>query len=454
MASRVLIRVNPGGFLAGLAYAIDSRPHDAVCRPVPVWQARRMSVPSELLGLAVALGVGLLIGIERERNKGEGVARGAAGVRTFILLALVGAIAQMLGSVGIAVSGVFVVLAILASYRRSAEHDPGLTTEVAMLVVFLLGVLSMDRLPLAAALGVVVAIVLAGKSRLHRFTRQILTEQELHDALLLAAAAAIMLPLLPDRAIDPWQILNLRKLWTLAVIVMAITAFGHVALRAFGANLGLALAGLAGGFVSSAATIAGMGTRARANALLVPACVSAALLSNVSTVVLMTIIVGALSPPLLSVAALPLLAAGIIAVAAALLSSWRSFGKQIPAEEMSAGRAFEPLQVLAFVTTVAGILLISAAMHAWLGNAALAWTLGVSGLADVHAAAASAAQFVAVGRIAPGEALFALLLAFASNTATKLILAFLQGGRGYGLRLLPGLVSMVAAFGAVVLLTR
>jgi uncharacterized membrane protein (DUF4010 family) len=261
-----------------------------------------------------------------------------------------------------------------------------------------------------------------------------------------------MLPLLPDHAIDPWQILNLRKLWTLAVIVMAINAVGHVALRAFGANLGLALAGLAGGFVSSAATIAGMGTRARAQPGLMPACVSAALLSNVSTVVLMTIILAAMSPTLLRVAALPLLAAGIVAVAAALLSSWRSFGTPMPAEDMSAGRAFEPLQVLAFVATVGCVLLLAGAMHAWLGNAALAWTLGVSGLADVHAATASAAQFVAVGRILSGEALFAVFIAFASNTLTKLVVAFLQGGQAYGMRLLPGLAAMVVAFGAAVLL--
>ncbi len=169
---------------------------------------------AELYGYGVAFAIGLLIGIERERSKGEGPGRAAAGVRTFILVALAGAIAQQLGGVGIALGGGFVALAALASYRRSRAEDPGLTTEVAMLVTFLLGVLAMTALPVAAGLGVVVALVLASKTSLHRFVRDTLTEQELHDALLLVAAAVVVLPLLPDRAIDPWQALNPHTLIT------------------------------------------------------------------------------------------------------------------------------------------------------------------------------------------------------------------------------------------------
>lgn len=198
-----------------------------------------------LRGLAVAVGIGLLVGVERERRRAED-GHGVAGVRTFALIALAGALAERVGGIGIALAGGFVALAALAAYRSSRDADPGLTTEVAMLVVFLLGVLAMRELALAAGLGVGVALLLAAKSRVHRFVQRVLTDQELHDALLLAAAAAIVLPLLPDRSLDPWQVLNLRKLWLLAVLVMAINAAGHVALRAFGPRAGLLLAGLAG----------------------------------------------------------------------------------------------------------------------------------------------------------------------------------------------------------------
>ena len=111
-----------------------------------------------LRGLAVALGLGLLVGMERERRLDAG--QGIAGVRTFALIALAGALAERIGGVGIAVGGAFVVLATLASYRASRERDPGLTTETAMLVVFLLGVLAMRELVLAAGLGVAVALPL------------------------------------------------------------------------------------------------------------------------------------------------------------------------------------------------------------------------------------------------------------------------------------------------------
>jgi len=179
-----------------------------------------------LRGLAVALGLGLLVGVERERRRADD-GHDVAGVRTFALIALAGAIAERIGGIGIALGGAFVVLAALAGYRASRGRDPGLTTETAMLLVFLLGVLAMRELVLAAGLGVAVTLLLAMKTRAHHFVHQVLTDQELHDALLLAAAATVVLPLLPDRAIDPWAVLNPRKLWLLAVIVMAISALGH-----------------------------------------------------------------------------------------------------------------------------------------------------------------------------------------------------------------------------------
>ena len=189
-------------------------------------------------GLAVALGIGLLVGIERER-RGAGGGHPVAGVRTFALVALSGAVAERLGTAAMVIGAAFVALAALASYRASRERDPGLTTEVAMLLVFLLGVLALRETTLAAGLGVAVALLLSAKSRVHHFVQRVLTEQELHDALLLAAAAAIVLPLLPDQPIAWLAGLNLHTLWLLAVLVMAIQSVGHVAVRAFGSQRGL-----------------------------------------------------------------------------------------------------------------------------------------------------------------------------------------------------------------------
>ena len=195
-------------------------------------------------GLAVSLGIGLLVGIERERRRNT-QHPSWAGVRTFVLVALGGGLSALLGPVGLAVAGAFTALAALAAWARVAYRDAGMTTGFAMLVVFLCGALAQTEPVLAAGSGVVVAVVLATKSRLHQFVRHGLTEQELHDLLLLAAAATIVLPMLPDRAVDPWGALNPRRLWLLAVVVMGVNGAGYVALRMLGARWGLLLAGLA-----------------------------------------------------------------------------------------------------------------------------------------------------------------------------------------------------------------
>lgn len=348
-----------------------------------------------------------------------------------------------------AIAGGFTVLAALASYRLSRTRDPGLTTEVAMLVVFLLGVLAMREIALAAGLAVAVALLLSMKSRVHRFVQHVLTEQELHDALLLAAAAIIVLPLLPDRTLDPWQILNLRKLWLLALIVMGINAAGHAALRAFGARTGLLLAGLAGGFASSTATIASMGAMSKQNPRLAMACAGAGVVSNVSTIVQLAVISAALSPELLQVLWPPVAAAGVAIVLFAFGATWATRNLAVGDARIT-GRAFEPRHALVFVAIVAIVMVLSAAMLAWLGDSGLNVTLAVSGLADVHAAVASAAQLVALGRIPPHAAIPGITLALAANSATKLVMAFVTGGRAYGLRLLPGIAAMVAAFAVVV----
>ncbi|MCC7247895.1 MAG: MgtC/SapB family protein, partial [Lysobacter sp.] len=399
-------------------------------------------------GLVVAFAIGLLIGIERERNKGAGARRGAAGVRTFMLIAVAGAVAERLGGVGLAVAGAFVALAALATYRRTQRDDPGLTTEVAMLVAFLLGALAMREIALAAALGVAVALVLASKTRLHRFTVQTLTEQELHDALLLIAAATIVLPLLPDRSLDPWGVVNPHTLWMLVVIVMGIQSAGYVALRALGPGTGLALAGFAGGFVSSTATIAAFGDRARAAPSLLLGCVSAALFSCVSTVLQLAAVIGALSPTMLRALALPLVAAGVAAVAVAAVARSRAVSDGVGAERVAPGRPFEPRHALTYVAIVAAILLLAAIVHERLGEAGLAVAAGVSGFADVHAAAASVAQLVAASRVSVDDAALPVLIALIANSLAKFGMAWLRGGSGYALRVLPGLAAIAIAFAA------
>ena len=139
-----------------------------------------------ILNLVVALGIGLLIGAERERRKGVGLSRAPAGIRTFAIASLAGAISFIAGGeVLLATATAGIILLTAVGYWRAHEDDPGLTTEVALIVTTLLGGLSTQKPAMAAGLAVTVAILLVARSRLHRFVRWVLTKYELEEALIL-----------------------------------------------------------------------------------------------------------------------------------------------------------------------------------------------------------------------------------------------------------------------------
>lgn len=396
----------------------------------------------------MALGIGLLIGLQREQAKGRVAGpTGDPGLRTSVLLALVGAVSDRLGAAATLVAGLGVAaLLAMSRWQRRAE-GAGPSAEVAMLATFLLGMLAFHARAMAAALGVIVAVTLAGKTRLHAIARQWLSEQELHDLLILATAVFVVLPLLPDRAIDPWQVLNPRTLWQLAVSIMAIASLGYIALRVAGPRLGLGLAGLAGGFVSSTATIAGMGERTRQSPALAPLAASAGLMSNVGTMTQLAVVLGAISPSLLRALALPLAAGGAAAVVAALLSSRHLLADHDQVRALAGTRPFEPLAAIRFVALLAGVMVLAAMARQWLGAGSTTAVMGLSGLIDVHAAAASAAQLDNVGQMPREDALRGILAALSANSLMKCVVAFARGTPGYAWRVAPGTLAIVLVFG-------
>jgi uncharacterized membrane protein (DUF4010 family) len=398
-----------------------------------------------IIRLGAALAVGLLIGIERERNKRQGPRRAAAGVRTFTLIALAGAISLELGGMAAflvtsAVVGVFAAL----SYLRSFRHDPGLTTEVAMVITLLLGGLALREPQIAGALAVVVTIILASRTPVHDWIKNVLTDEEVRDGLILAAAALVILPLLPEQPVDRWGVLDLRKLWTLAVLVMAINGLGYIAVRALGAKVGLALAGLFSGFVSSTATIGAMGSRAREHAELRGSAVAGAAASSIATVVQLAIVVGLVSMATLEALLPSLILAGLAAMGYAGLFTFRSV-RDTAKSEVPAGRPFSPKTALLFVLIVGLALAVSTVLTYWLGDRGLLLATGVAGLADSHAAAISAASLAASGKTQVSLAAIAVLIGFSTNAISKTVVAFSLGDRSFALALLPGIVLMVLA---------
>ncbi|MBA4343948.1 MAG: hypothetical protein C0423_17565, partial [Methylibium sp.] len=263
-------------------------------------------------GLLAALGSGLLIGLERERHKGRGQFREPAGLRTFTLAALAGALAQSLAAPGLVAVGALAVTALAAiAYARSSRRDPGLTTEIALLVTYLIGVLCIQAPLLGAPAAVVMTALLAARSRLHRFATTVLREEELHDGLLLGALALVVLPLMPDEPL-PWLAgMKAHSLMGLMLLLLALQAVGHAALRVAGPQAGLALSGLLSGLVSSTATIAAMGTRSRAEPQLRLACTAGAVMSTAATWLQAQAMLLALAPQA-AMAALPVTGLGVV----------------------------------------------------------------------------------------------------------------------------------------------
>ncbi len=399
--------------------------------------------PAELLlPVATALGLGLLIGAVRERRQGQW--RIAAGLRTHAIAALAGVVGHALGP-GVLVAVLAVVGALGGlSYWRSSSNEPGITGEVALVLTTMLGALTLLSTSLAAGLGVVLAVLLHAKAPMHRLAREWLSEREVHDGLILLASALVVLPLLPDRTLGPFAVFNPRKLWLLVVLVMAISALGHVALRAIGNRWGLAVAGFFAGYVSSTAAVAGFGQRVKETPGVLGPAVGAAMLANLASLTLFVPIVLALAPSLLPAIALPLAAAGAVVLAGGLLGIRRN-GVDAAALPTSESRMFRFRHALVFALVVTGVLFVSAALNHWLGARGAITAAVLTALAESHAAVATVANLFAGDVLTTTEARWAVIGLLGASALSKSILAFVSGGPRYGVRVALGLVAMVAA---------
>lgn len=413
---------------------------------------------STLWSLCIALGLGLLIGAERERRKTAGPNRSAAGIRTFAVSALLGAVAMLSGG-SLLMAAVVLIVGILAVVSYQRDQDPGMTTEVSLILTCLLGGLAVREANLAASIGVALAVLLAGRDRIHYFVRGVLTEHELHDALLFSAAALIFLPVAPNRYLGPFDAINPHAITGLIVLMMAIGSLGHIATRMLGARFGLPIAGFAAGFISSTATIHSMGLHSVKHPTQLTGAVAGAILSSIATFMLLAVVVAVIQPTLLRELLIPLVFGGIAATGYGLFFVIREISgkaEQANAENIDRdkdlGHAFDLKSALIFAAIITTVLLISAALSAWLGSRGTMLSACVTGLADPHATAASIASLVASGKVPMQGALWPIIAGLTANTLMKAMVAFNAGGAIYAARIVPGLALMTAATWAGVLL--
>ena len=396
-----------------------------------------------ILSLTTALGAGLLIGLLYERRKQDDPAI-AAGLRTHTLAALAGAVALWLGLPAFLAVLVLIGGFAALSYLRTSQVDAGTTAELALLCSVLLGGVAMRSPGLAGALAVVVAILIQAKSKLHRFSRELVSDREIADGLTLLAFALIVLPLLPDEPIGPYGAINLSTVWKLVVLVMAIGALGHVALRVIGSRWGLVVSGFFSGYVSSTAATAGFGQSAKAQPALLNAAVGATMLANLASLSLFVPILLAVAPALLREIALELAAAAAMLLAGAALGFHRGEQADAPPPNSDA-RMFRIGQAVGFAALIAGVMFASQLAAHWLGPSAALATAFLTALAELQAATATVATLFRDGTIDAEAARWAVVGLLAASALAKSVVAFASGGRAFGLRVAIGLLAMTAA---------
>lgn len=412
------------------------------------------------ISLATAIAVGLLIGLEREQTKladAEKKGSSIAGIRTYPIFALVGGLATMLEPSSmwlplVALLGVFALVSIsyAADVRRSKDgEDHGVTTEISVIGVYLLGALACsrgvvepmaDRLILVAGLGVVIAFLLSSKEYFHGFAAKV-SRDDFYASVKFLILAVIALPMLPDKDVGPLGAINPRSLGLLVVTISGLSFIGYVAMRLWGAKRGLLVGAALGGLVSSTAVTLSFSNRTKADPKLAP--VAAGAIAIAWTIMLgrVAVLVALIDIQLLRILAIPLAAMIIAALTGLVLTFRRTDGEDLKPELKN---PFELGSAIKVTLMFALVLLVTKGATHYLGDRGLYLAAALGGTTDVDAVTVSTAKLHGP-EVSGLVATTAIYAGIAVNTLVKTGLAAGIGGAPLGKRIgVVGALTVVA----------
>jgi uncharacterized membrane protein (DUF4010 family) len=370
-------------------------------------------------GLGIALGLGLIVGLQRESASSR-----LAGVRTFPLVTLLGAVCALLGreSGGWVLAAGLVGVAAATAMGNAARlrvdpPEPGITTEVALLLMYGVGACAVaGHAAPAVVLGGTVAVLLHFKAEMHGLVGRF-DERELRAIMQLVLLALVVLPVLPDTAIGPYSVFNPREMWLMAVLIVGLGLAGYIALKFRGESAGILAGGVFGGLISSTATTVSWARRTRGNGGLSRASVIVILIASTVVYARVLVEIAAVAPAFLAEAAPPILvlaAAMALAAAAVWLKSRRqaraSLDGQSPADLKTA---------FAFAAMYVVVLFAVAYAKEKAGTRGLYLVSVLSGLTDVDAITLSVARLAGSGQIEPAQAWRLIVVALMSNLVFK-----------------------------------
>lgn len=387
--------------------------------------------PDFLINALIAVGVGALVGLEREHHRDE--VSSFAGVRTFALVSLFGFIAAYLTTkdpdfAWVLIAGVLLIgaFAIFLAYIKFEKGFPGLTTPMAMMVTFFAGALvGLDMLFAAAVVTLVTTFLLVSRRRLHRFA-EILDDDEIIGALQFLTLAIILYPLTTELDLDaPWDVFNpggilaLNFVLLLVVFVSAISFVSFIIIRKEGPKRGLEFSGLLGGMINSEATTASISNMVKERKDLMKTAISGILFAT-GVMFIRNLIVVALSDPTLSTATILLVPAGISTVVAFLLGLFIKSG-EVSDQKLEVKSPFAIMPALKFAGLILVISLISYLANEYLGSYGV-YISAIGGFVSSAAVAASLGTLVFTDNLDPLIAAQTIMLACAFSCVNKIII--------------------------------
>jgi uncharacterized membrane protein (DUF4010 family) len=397
-----------------------------------------VDIPSPFLDLAVALGLGLLVGLQRESQ-----AR-SAGLRTFALVTLSGAMAGQLVPVAgpaVAAVGLLAVAALATVDHLRDKNDSGLTTEAAMIAMYLIGLyLALGSMRIAVVLGGGVAVLLQAKARFRHIMER-LGDQDVRAIMLFALLSLVILPILPNQAYGPWRVLNPFEVWMLVVLIVGINLAGYIGWKFTRDDTGTLIAGLLGGVISSTATTVSYARRTKDDEESAP--LSAVVIMIATTVVLVRVVieVGVVAPALLRSIALPVGVMLALSAAVSLAMWWRTRGMAAKMPEQENPTMLRA--ALTFAAMYAIVLLAVAWMRDTAGDKGLYAVAALAGLTDVDAITLSTARLARGNQVTGLELWRVILIAFVSNLVFKAGIVAVLGSRRL-LKILSGPFAVLA----------
>ncbi len=403
--------------------------------------------PSHLFKVfAQSILLGAIIGLQRQQT-----AHPIAGIRTYPLVAALGSlcavVAQQYGSSGwIIAAGFLAIAAIVVTsslLRWQLEHDLGMTSEVSLLVTFGLGVM-LVRGPasVAIALGAVTTALLLYKPELHGLVERF-KAKDVHAVVQFSLITFVVLPVLPNQAYGPFNMLNPRQVWWVVVLVAGISLASYAALKLVGGRSGALASGVAGGLVSSTATTVMISRRSRENHGSHSTAAAAIMAASGVVFLRVAVIIGVMDHALLAHLIVPATALFVLGLGLAVVFAYGDSPSDAPLPESS--NPCELKVALIFAVMYSGVLFMLAAARFYLGNRGIYAAAALSGLTDMDAIAVSIARIAHDGQIDARVAVRAVIAASMANMVFKAVLAGILGSRALLWRLLIGFGSFFLA---------